>query len=206
MAAVIRRLQKRKVKMAGDHGIAPFTEPFSSVAPDQQRASVDAALFFCPAADAPPAEAVRDEAGDPSGDNRDQRLDDWTVEQGAQHPVGQFAPIDLVAVTDQGPFPVKLDDGRSAMDLGAESLGEERPKVKIVVSLAVDDPGARGLEVQEAIEDGTVVGKLPDRIADEEFEEIAHDDQQVRFSFLTGEKGEKRLVISIFGLTEVGIC
>ena len=75
-----------------------------------------------------------------------------------------------------------------------------------MVSLVVDDSGTCGLEAQEAVEDGPVVGKVPDRIADEEFKKVTHDDEQVRFPFLFGEEGQERPVISVFGLTEVGIC
>ena len=75
-----------------------------------------------------------------------------------------------------------------------------------MVSLVVDNPDTRGLEAQKAIEDRPVVGKVLDRIADEEFEKVTHDDEQVRFSLQSGEESQKRPVISVFGLTEVGIC
>jgi hypothetical protein len=128
------------------------------------------------------------------------------VEQGAEHPAGEFSPVDLVAVADKGPFPCEVDDGRSGMDLGTQVIGEERPEVKVVVPLAVDDPSSRCLQAKEAVEDGKVVGKVPCRVADEELEEVAQDDEEVRFPLLLGEKGQKRPVIRIFGLPEVGIC
>ena len=192
--------------MTGYHGIASLPEPFSGIAPDQHRAGIDAALFFCPSGGTPPTEAVCDETGNPDGDDGDQRLDDGSVKQGAKHPVGKFAPVDLVAMADEGLFPIKVDDGRTGMDLGCKGIGEIRPEVKIVVPLAIHDPCPRGLQSQEAFEDGPVVGKVPCRIADEEFEEVAEDDEEVSCAFQLGEKGEQRPVISVFGSAEVGIC
>ena len=125
MAAGVRGLQEGEVEMAGYHCVATLTEPSRGILPDQQCPSVDTTLFFCPSVDAPPSESVRYEAGEPCGNDGDQRLDQWPMEQGAQHPVRQFAPVDLISVADEGLCSIKVDDGRSGMDHGAKSLGEE---------------------------------------------------------------------------------
>ena len=194
------------MEMAGYHGIASFSEPLCGVPPDQLCARVDEALFFCAAIDAAPAESIGDDTGEPGRYEGNQRLDQRTVEQGAQQPVGELSPIYLIAVTDVEPFSVNIDDGGSGMEFDPHCFGEERSQVKIVVPLTVDDPGSRTLDTQEGVEDGAVVRKLLNRIADEKFEEIAQDDEQVGFPLLLGEKGEQRPVIALFGAAEVGIC